>query len=203
MTAFAGNTNLRLQSLSRMRTLSLAPNAMTALELMVLALAALGAAAATVWLHLDLKMPGHAILRSALPLMVGLALVPRRYSGSAMSVMALLFSCGMLAFPGARLPLAAGASMVLLGPAIDLVLAGGSVANKLYVRFAVAGAIANLAAYAVRLGSAAFLGMGGAGRSSVSPLSTLASYLVCGSLAGLICGAIVFRNAQPTEDVKS
>jgi hypothetical protein len=203
MTAFVGKTNVRLQSLSRVRTLAHEPAAISARELMMLALAALGAAAATVWLHLDLQMPGHAILRSALPLMVGLALVPRRYSGSAMSAMALLFSCGLLAFPGTRLPLAAGASMVLLGPAIDLVLAGGASTKKLYVRFAVAGALANCAAYVVKIGGAALLGMGGAGRSSVSPISTLASYIVCGAMAGLVCGAIVFRNAQPTEDTSS
>lgn len=202
MIALLGKSNTGLQSLSRIRTLTREPLVVSGQELLTLAVAGFVTAAAVIWLHLDLKVSGHAILRSALPLMVGLALVPRRFAGSTMSAMALLSCLGMLALPGTRLPLAAGASMVLLGPAIDLALVGGSIAKNLYLRFAVAGAAANLLALAIKFGAAAVWGIGGTGRSSLAPIDTLASYLLCGALAGVLCGALVFRNSPPAEDAQ-
>src|SRR5689334_20178588 len=53
-------------------------------------------AALTVGLvHLQLRVPGHAILRGAFPMAMGLALVPRRLSGLVMAIGAGITSTAM------------------------------------------------------------------------------------------------------------
>jgi hypothetical protein len=63
--------------------------AISAVEVAVLVLLGATAAAATALLDLPLRIPGHAILRLVFPMALGLALVPRRLSGSFMGVSAL------------------------------------------------------------------------------------------------------------------
>jgi hypothetical protein len=167
-------------------------------EVGVLALAGLATACGEAWIHLSLKVPGHAILRAIVPMMVGLALVPRRGAGTAMGFFAgagaLLLNC----LPGEGISIASGIAMILVGPAIDLALIGAKASYGLYARFAAAGVLANLAALAIKV-----LAINAGLLVQKEPLATylvraFPSYLICGAIAGLIGGAVCFR-ARPTE----
>jgi hypothetical protein len=98
-----------------------------------------------------LRLPGHAILRGALPVMLGLSLVPRRSSGSIMSLAAAATFVFMAVLgPGAP-NVAAWAGLLCLGPAADVALAGAKPGWILYARCALAGLAANLVSFAVRI----------------------------------------------------
>jgi hypothetical protein len=146
-----------------------------------------------------LRVPGHAILRGTLPLVLGLA--PRRTAGSVMSVSAALTFAAMAAL-GFRLPQAAAAvGLLCLGPALDLALGSATSGWKLYVRFAAGGLAANLVAFAVRIGTglAGAEATGSRGVLSFWPTALL-GFALCGLLAGLISGALWFRSGSAGKD---
>src|SRR5262245_54944446 len=96
---------------SRVPSLACPGRAISAVEFVVLVLLGATAAAATALLHLPLGIPGHVILRSVFPMALGLALVPRRLSGSVMGCSALataliLQAGGARGGPGAMTSLA-------------------------------------------------------------------------------------------------
>jgi hypothetical protein len=165
-----------------------------------------------------LRVPGHAILRGMLPLVLGISLVPRRTAGTVMSVSAFAAFVA-LRVGGVGLPNpAAWVGLLCLGPAADLALLGAKANGLLYLRFAAAGLVANLAAFVARMaigpagavvagarlttGPGSGTGMGG-GRGmglrevglpiEVFWLPALASFVLCGALAGLLCAALWFR----------
>src|SRR6478752_6707545 len=80
----------RLPSLSRTA-------AITAAELACLLLCGALAALAVGLFHLQLRIPGHAILRGAFPMAMGLALVPRRGAGMMMAIAAGITATAMSA----------------------------------------------------------------------------------------------------------
>lgn len=109
------------------------------------------AALATSFLPGGLRIPGHAILRGTLPMVLGMSLVPRRSAGAVMSLAA-AGTFAALRLGGLGLPNPAACVGVLcLGPAADLALQGTRPGLWVYVRFAAAGLAANVAAFAVRL----------------------------------------------------
>ena len=170
----------------------------SAAEVAVLILAGLAAAFAEAWIHLGLKVPGHAILRAILPMMFGLALVPRRAAGTAMGAFAGVAALAINRFPGEGITLASGIAMTLVGPAIDIALAGARASRWLYVRFALAGVLANLAALTIKV-----IAVSSGLMPQKEPLAlylfrAVPSYVICGAIAGLIGGAACFR-ARPTE----
>jgi hypothetical protein len=176
------------------------------------------AALATTFAMGGWRIPGHAILRGTLPFILGVSLAPRRTAGSAMSLAAAV-TFAALRLAGLGLPhMAAMGGVLCLGPAIDVALTGATSGWRLYARLALAGLVANLAAFAVRMaGPAAALagsgrrGMGdgtGGGRGLASTagapvedfwLAALASFALCGAIAGLACAALWFR-AHPSTD---
>ena len=98
-----------------------------------------------------IRLPGHAILRGTLPLILGVSFVPRRTAGSVMSAAAAA-TFGALRLGGMGLPNpAAWVGLLCLGPAIDLATASATSGWKLYARFAAAGLLANLVAFAARM----------------------------------------------------
>lgn len=152
------------------------------------------AATAAVFLRLGLGVPGHAILRTVLPVALGLALVPRHFAGSAMSMTAFLTARAFQAggFHGPGLP--ALTSLLLTGPLFDLALVGARPGWRLYARMALAGLVSNLLA----LGSRPTLLLIGfqfpsAGRSEQLGWITVVSYAACGLAAGLISAVCWFR----------
>jgi uncharacterized membrane protein YgcG len=170
-------------------------------------------------LHPAIRVPGHAILRGALPMAMGLALVPRRSAGIIMAIGAGAASVAMSAAHVGVFPTTSMLSVLALGPVLDLALLGKSVGWKLYLRFAAAGAVANLLAFALRIaglqlgietgghgggGGGGGNGMGGGsggGQLINFGWMALVSFLICGALAGLVSGAVWFR-ARVHDDLR-
>jgi hypothetical protein len=194
-------------------------------ELAILAtLGALAAIATTVHPTV-LRLPGNAILRGTLPLILGISLVPRRTAGGVMSLAAAA-TFGVLRWGGLGLPNAAAlVGLLCLGPAIDVALHGAHAGWRLYARFAIAGFVANMISFGVRVATFATpartwapgSGMGGgrgmgpggdrgmgmgdaavqAGVEQFWPVAML-SFAVFGAVAGLVCAMIWFR-ARPRQ----
>src|SRR5947208_2173071 len=114
--AFATQPSLRqssrLPALSRTSAISI-PEIVCLLACGALAAAAIG------FVHLSLRVPGHAILRAALPMSMGLALVPRRFAGIIMAFGAGITATAMSAAQLGTFPPTAMLSVLALGPAID------------------------------------------------------------------------------------
>jgi hypothetical protein len=169
---------------------------MTRIEVLALIGSGVLAALAIAFIHLQLRVPGHAILRATLPIVLGVALAPRRFAGT-IAGLASAASVGLFAAGGVgNLSPAAVASLLAIGPAIDLATIGVRTAGpSLYLRFAAAGLLANLFAFAVRW-STAWFGLD-AGRPHAMEqigLAAFVSYAACGIAAGLISGAMCFRS---------
>lgn len=216
-------TNLSLASAARVRLGRSSRLGDKSAELALLLTLGALAAIATSILPGGLRLPGHAILRGTLPLILGISLVPRRTAGSVMS-----FAAGAtfvaLRLGGAGLPNpAAWVGLLCLGPAADIALTGARAGWILYLRFAAAGLAANLAAFAARIATgpmgvagaarnpsrvvtwAPGSGMGGGngmggGRGMHPPATVeqfwgtaLLSFAIFGAVAGLVCAIIWFR----------
>lgn len=144
-------------------------------------------------IHLPVRLPGHAILRGALPMALGFALVSRRLSGSVMSLSATMVSAAMATGGIGRFPPAALLSVAILGPALDALVTDVK-SRQVYLRFALAGAGANLIAFAARLAMTS-LGWDLPGAQQFTSFWSFAllSFLLCGAFAGLLSSAIWFR----------
>jgi hypothetical protein len=142
-----------------------------------------------------IRIPGHAILRAALPMVCGMAAVPRRMAGSVMAVgagvaVALFSTAGW-----GNLQPAAIVSLLTFGPAMDIALAGPLRPGWLvYLRFALAGVLANSTAFVLRGGLSIF------GLDSSRPhmiarfdAGVFLSFAACGAVAGLVAAVVCFR----------
>ena len=182
---------------SRPRPLSREAQHVRAGELAALALCGIAAAVAASLPDFISKVPGHAILRPVLPILCGLALVPRRGSGSFMSLCS-LGALGMMQL----LPAGLGRSgfgnvtgLLALGPALDVAMLCSGGGWRIYLRSILAGIAANLIAWGVRFGAAASGWRGGGGGSNNWQYK-LVSYVACGALAGLIGAVVWFRMSR-------
>lgn len=166
---------------------------MPAAELAALALLGACSAAATAFVDLNLRVPGHAILRAVLPMACGLALVPRKWAGCVMGAHALIAALVFQLAGWANLGVGAMTSLGLTGPLFDLSLWGARQGGRLYWRFAAGGLACNLVALAVRA-VPKFFGWESGRRPFGDWISEAApTYTVCGLLAGLIGAMIWFR----------
>jgi hypothetical protein len=160
------------------------------------------AAGAAVFLRFRLGVPGHAILRTVLPVALGLALVPRFMAGSTMSTTAFLAALTLQAVGVRGVGVPAMTSLLLTGPLLDLALFGARPGWGLYGRMAVAGLASNLLALGSRPTLVLFgVHLGGAGRSEQLGWITVASYVACGLAAGLLSAVCWFRLHGAREEV--
>ena len=179
-----------LHSRSRLRLLSGVERPISVSELLVLvSLGSVAAGLATFW-DMGLKLPGHAILRVSFPMMLGMALVPRRGSGTMLSAVALIttvvFHCLGWGTPG----LGALTSLSLFGVITDFVMGRTGTGSGILSRFALVGFLTNLAAFAIRGGSR-LANVAGSAKASwwfYAPFT----YALCGILSGMICGMLWF-----------
>ena len=159
----------------------------------------LGAAAAFLTLNvdLDLRVPGHAILRCVLPFSLGLALVPRSGAGTVMgsaALAALLVQGIDKGAPG----WGSATSLVLAGPALDLAARSARSGRGVYLALILGGTAANLAAFAVRLGAKVLAPGGNRPLASWWPEAIL-TYTLCGVAAGALSAAVWFRFRSPGD----
>jgi hypothetical protein len=188
---------------SRMPSLARPGRAISVVEVAVLVLLGVIAAASTSLLRLPLRIPGHAILVSVFPMALGLALVPRRLSGSVMGGSALA-TAFIFRATGSGVGSGAMTSLAMTGPLLDLALLGATRPWRVYLGFVLAGLGSNLTALFVRwsfraLGVRQRVGGGGGIDEwlAVAPWT----YIVCGVLAGLISALVWFhlRGRRPAE----
>ncbi len=163
-------------------------------------LAGVGAAACTTLIDLNLRVPGHAILKSTLPIALGLALAPQRFSGLVISSGALGAVVVLKSFFGLGSGAGATASLLALGPLLDLFLWHLRSGWGVYWRFAAAGLIANCLAFAVRGGGKA-AGMDSLSMRPWHDWLTVApwTYAACGLVAGLVSSLLFFRSRRTND----
>jgi len=197
MLADAFAPKLNLQKSSRLPAISGAAR-ISASELACLLACGAMAALAIGLLHLSLRMPGHAILRGVLPMAMGLALVPRRSAGTIMAIGAGVTATAMSAGQIGSFPPTAMLSVLALGPVMDIALLGRPSGWQLYARLIIAGVVANLLAYALKAAGVQLgIEMDGGGQLMSFGLPIiLASYVLCGALAGFIGAAAWFRQSS-------
>ena len=169
------------------------------LELATLILMGAAAAASSHFIDLNLRIPGHAIVRVIFPLALGMALVPRKGAGSTMGLVAAVLTMG---FTGARVGsagLGAMTSLLLCGIVLDAVVARTRSGWPLYVGLGVAGLCVNMVAFSVKAGSK-LMGLGGMGGGGgggggweVWFPRAVVTYPLSGLAAGLVCACIFFR----------
>jgi hypothetical protein len=144
------------------------------------------------FVNLNLRLPGHSIILSMLPMILGLALAPRRFSGFVMSAGALgtasAFGLAGLAHYGSG----AFVSLCLMGPIMDLAVTKVRAGWSLYFGLILAGIGTNLLAF----GSRAMSKLLGLDIASMRPFGlwwsqAVITYTLCGAAAGLI-GAFCF-----------
>ncbi|HKD38251.1 MAG TPA: hypothetical protein VKB78_15665 [Pirellulales bacterium] len=186
----------------RINPMSCAGENVSELGVAALCLAGAIAAVAVVAFTPALHIPGHAILRAALPMVCGIAAVPRRMAGSIMAASAAA-TAGVFSMSGwGNWQPAAVVALCAFGPAIDLALAGRSKGGwLLYLRFALAGVLANSTAFVLRGGIALF------GLNSSRPhfiarfdLGVFLSFAACGAIAGLLAAVVCFRTSPKSEE---
>jgi hypothetical protein len=181
----------------RIRPLETRTDYLTTGELATLLLAGSLAAVAVAAFSPGLRIPGHAILRAALPMVCGMALVPRRMSGTIMTLGAMATAAGISTMGLGRWQPGAMVSLLALGPAIDLAMLGREMTGwRLYLRFALAGMLANSLAFAARAGSA-WLQLDDGRPHSISHfgVGVFLSFAACGAFAGLLSAAVCFRSS--------
>lgn len=167
-------------------------------EIALLLVAGMTAAVAVAVVAPGLRLPGSAILRAGIPLAAGIAFVPRRGAGTVTAIGGLCGWAVLSATGIGRWQPASVVGLVALGPVIDVLLFRNPPSSlPLYLRFAIAGMVANGLAFAVRV-LTAWSDLDTAGprpRIAFGP-ATLASFLGFGLAAGLL-GAIVAFRARP------
>jgi hypothetical protein len=189
----------RIHPVARMRA------RISSYEILLLILCGAAAATASGFVRLGLRLPGHSIVLTMIPMALGFALAPRRLSGFIMSLSAFgtgaMFNLTGLAHIGSG----AFVSLCLVGPVMDLAVSKFQSGWKLYLGLILAGISANLMALSSR-GASKLLGLDLAGTRPFGNWWTQAviTYSLAGALAGLI-GAICFfhlrkQHSKPDAD---
>ena len=198
-----------LSSTTRLRMITTDSLSPTIRDWLVLGVFGILAACSSTFLDLGIKrVPGHAILRVVFPFALGLAVVPRRGAGCAMAgTAAMAGACFQYAgFRGEAMGVGALTSLIATGPLLDWTLLRARGGLRQILSFAMAGLTSNLLALGVR-GAAKAFGWEASGRRPLGEWLTQAvgTYIICGLIAGLISGAILFsirprnENTTPLE----
>ena len=192
-----------LRATTRLGFLNTSQETVQPWEVLVLLGAGVGAALASMFVDLNVRIPGHSILKVVIPIAAGFAIVPRRGSGSVMGLTALATSLFLRqgGFAGDGMSLGSLTSLTATGPLLDWTLRRTQGGWMLYVGFALAGLASNVLALFVR-GGAKLIGFEHAGGRPLASWLTQASYtyVLCGLGAGLISGMLWFysrRRNQP------
>ena len=142
---FVGRTNNGLLGHSRVWPSARADATDVTLLLFMGAVSAL----VTSFVDLGLGIPGHAVVRSVLPMALGLALAPRRHAGLVMGTGAFGTIAALRVF-GVGAGIGAVTSLLMIGPCLDLALRQARKGWQIYAGLALAGLAANLVAFGVR-----------------------------------------------------
>jgi hypothetical protein len=172
---------------ARLPSLSRARQRISAAELLLLLLCGAAAAAAGAFVKLSLGIPGHSIVLSALPMALGMSLAPRRLAGSVMSAGALGAAVLLTQTAGMRFGSGALASLLLLGPMMDVALRRARSGWRVYSALILAGVAANVMALVLRA-APKLLGLDLPGTRPFDSwwLQASVTYTLSGVVAGLL-----------------
>jgi hypothetical protein len=187
-----------LADAARLPSLAQARQRISAAELLLLLASGAAAAVAVGKAKLGLGIPGHSIVLAALPMVLGMALAPRRLAGSMMSAGA-VGTAWVLAGAGAA-DFGAGSfvSLCLLGPMMDVALRHARTGRRVYAALIVAGVLTNVLALGSRAG-AKLVGLDAGSRPFDSWwLQALVTYTLSGAVAGLL-GALCWFHFHSTS----
>jgi len=174
----------------------------SALELSLLVTMGIVAACANGLLRLRLGIPGHAIVLIAIPYVLGLSCVPRRFSGHVMGASGLAAGGVLrLLIPGVRLGTGALTALAVTGVCLDLATRHAKGGRSLVVRCALAGVAGSVASLFAR---AVTKGLLMSPVDALKPLGlwwlkAIVTYPLCGAVAGLVAAALVFRVTPGTR----
>ena len=141
-------------------------------------------------LDFSLRIPGHAIIRAAIPMAVGLALAPRNGGGTLLSWVGGL-TVYLMSLAGRHGGAGAMTSLLLTGPLLDLAVCWARRGWQVYLGFIAAGLASNMVAFGVKWTSK--VATGGGGRLDLWWSRAVVSYPLCGLLVGLLCAIVWFR----------
>jgi hypothetical protein len=175
----------RIRSASRMR------DRVSVGEIAILLFCGMTSALAVSCIRLGLRLPGHAIVLAFAPMVLGLALAPRRFSGFIMSAGA-FSTASVLGLMGiADIGAGSFVSLCLIGPVMDLALNKAKSGWRLYLGLILAGLTTNLLALFSRAMSK-IIGLDPGTRPFGSWWAqAIMTYALCGALVGLV-GALCF-----------
>ncbi len=122
----------------------------SAIEVAMLLTCGAASAATIAFVKLSLGIPGHSIVLAALPMALGMSLAPRRLAGSMMRAGALTTASLLVASGAGRFGSGAFASLLLLGPMMDVAMRRARSGWRVYAALVLAGVATNLLALASR-----------------------------------------------------
>jgi len=160
----------------------------SAAELLLLLACGAAAAAAVAYVKLSLRIPGHSIVLAALPMVLGLALAPRRLAGSVMSAGSIGTAWLLSAAGGASYGSGSSVSLLLIGPMMDVAVRHARGGWRVYAALVLSGVATNLLALGSR---AAFKVLGLDVAAGARPfdswwLQASVTYTLSGVIAGLL-----------------
>ncbi len=183
---------------SRLHPVSVPGDRVSTMELAILVVAGVLSATAVAFMPLPLRIPGHAIVKAALPMVLGMALVPRGFAGT-ISGLAAGGTVGVFLMTGiGHLQAAAITSLLAIGPAMDVAVHGATRGGwQLALRFGVAGLCANLLAFVVRWGTD-WLELDGNWPHTMRSIgwAALLSFALCGVFAGTLSAWMCVRGSR-------
>ena len=154
-------------------------------ELLILFASGVAAAVAVGKAKLGLGIPGHSIVLAALPMVLGMALAPRRFAGSVMSAGAIGTAWTLAGAGVADFGSGSFVSLCLLGPMMDVALRNAHTGRGVYAALVLAGVLTNVLALASRAG-AKVIGLDVGSRPfDTWWLQASMTYTLSGAVAGL------------------
>ena len=181
----------RLPSLAQVR------QRISVVELLMLFASGAAAAVAVGKAKLGLGIPGHSIVLAALPMVLGMALAPRRFAGSVMSAGALGSAWALAGAGVADFGAGSFVSLCLLGPMMDVALRNAQTGRRVYAALILAGVLTNVLALASRAASKV-IGLDVGGRPfDTWWLQASMTYTLSGAVAGLL-GALCWFHLNST-----
>jgi hypothetical protein len=173
----------------------------TASEILLLLFFGAASAAAVGFIRTGLRFPGNSIILAMLPMVLGLAVAPRKNSGFIMGAGA-LGTAAIFGFSGiAHYGAGAFVSLCLIGPILDLALKKAHSGRWLYGGLILAGICTNLLALFSR-GASKLIGLDFVGTRPFGTWYIQASmtYTICGAVAGLIAAFCFFHFRKQQSD---
>ena len=182
-----------LAAAGRLHPIAKDQDRISAYEILMLFFCGAVSASVIAFVRLGLRLPGHSIVLSMIPMALGLALAPRRFAGFLMSAGALTTASAYSGAGLAQYGSGAFVSLCLLGPMMDLALTKVRSGWRLYMGFVLAGIGTNLMALASR-SAGKLLGIDLGTRPFGGWWSqAIVTYTLSGAVAGMIAALCFFH----------